>query len=112
MSGALRAMSGSLRHLLAVAALPFTVTVLGPLWIARRAGVGLVPGAHPVARALALQLAGGACLAIEQENAFRRAVSVAPQGCRRVLRVLLYGRAGCASPRAWSGRSESRGSFG
>ncbi len=33
-----------LRHLLSVAILPFTVTVLVPLWIRERSGAGLVPG--------------------------------------------------------------------
>ena len=55
-------MTQLLRHLLAIAVLPFTVTVLVPLWIARRYGVALeladsAPG-------LALQLAGGAVLAV------------------------------------------------
>lgn len=45
-----------IRHLLAIAALPFVVTVLVPLWLARRHDVSLaVAGSFPRA---ALQLAG------------------------------------------------------
>jgi protein-S-isoprenylcysteine O-methyltransferase Ste14 len=51
-----------LRHLLAIAALPFTVTVLAPLWIARRFATPLQLAAGPVG--LALQLAGGLCLGV------------------------------------------------
>jgi protein-S-isoprenylcysteine O-methyltransferase Ste14 len=51
-----------LRHLFAIAALPFTVTVLLPLWIARRNGTGLALAADPLG--VALQLAGAVCLAI------------------------------------------------
>jgi protein-S-isoprenylcysteine O-methyltransferase Ste14 len=36
-----------LRHLLAVAILPFSVTVLIPVWLARRNGVALARGATP-----------------------------------------------------------------
>jgi protein-S-isoprenylcysteine O-methyltransferase Ste14 len=36
-----------LRHLLAVAILPFSVTVLIPVWLARRNGVALAPGTAP-----------------------------------------------------------------
>jgi protein-S-isoprenylcysteine O-methyltransferase Ste14 len=45
-----------LRHLLSIAILPFTVTVLIPLWIARRYGVGFSIGATP--GQLLLQVAG------------------------------------------------------
>jgi protein-S-isoprenylcysteine O-methyltransferase Ste14 len=51
-----------LRHLLAVAVLPFTVAILVPLWIARRQGVGLALGDGPIA--WLLQLAGVAVLAL------------------------------------------------
>ena len=51
-----------LRHLLAIAILPFTVTVLVPLWIARRNGVVLRLG--PSAAQLALQLAGVVVLGV------------------------------------------------
>lgn len=37
-----------LRHLLSIAALPFTVTVLVPLWIARRSGVELTLASSPL----------------------------------------------------------------
>ena len=49
-----------LRHLLAIAALPFVVTVLVPYWIAERNGVafGLAHSAGP----LAIQCAGLALL--------------------------------------------------
>jgi protein-S-isoprenylcysteine O-methyltransferase Ste14 len=36
-----------LRHLLSIAVLPFTVTVLIPLWLARRNGIGLTLGDTP-----------------------------------------------------------------
>ena len=49
-----------LRHLLAVAVLPFTVTVLVPRWIARANGVHVVWG--QTAAALALQAAGAVVL--------------------------------------------------
>jgi protein-S-isoprenylcysteine O-methyltransferase Ste14 len=55
-------MSRWLHHLLAIAALPFTVGVLVPLWIARRNGTELALGVDPLR--LALQLAGAVCLAI------------------------------------------------
>jgi protein-S-isoprenylcysteine O-methyltransferase Ste14 len=55
-------MSRWLRHLFAIAALPFAVTVLVPLWIARRFGGAVDLVADPLR--VALQLAGGACLAI------------------------------------------------
>jgi protein-S-isoprenylcysteine O-methyltransferase Ste14 len=45
-----------LRHLLAIAVLPFTVTVLVPVWIARRYGVTLAEGRN--LGALLLQFAG------------------------------------------------------
>lgn len=51
-----------LRHLLAIALLPFTVTVLVPVWIARRYGVALdlgASGAH-----VALQLVGVAVFSV------------------------------------------------
>ncbi len=51
-----------LRHLLAIAILPFTVTVLIPLWIAQRNGVALRLG--PSAPQLALQLAGVVVLGV------------------------------------------------
>ena len=51
-----------LRHLLSIAILPFTVTVLVPLWIGRRYGVEPRLGAH--AGELGVQLAGGALLAV------------------------------------------------
>ena len=41
-------MTQLLRHLFAVAALPFTAAVLVPLWIARRAGVDLRPFGGPL----------------------------------------------------------------
>jgi protein-S-isoprenylcysteine O-methyltransferase Ste14 len=49
-------MTGLLRHLLAIAVLPLTVTVLVPVWIARRFGVGLALGSS--AGEVALQLLG------------------------------------------------------
>lgn len=49
-----------LRHSLAVAVLPFTVTVLAPWWIAQRCGVRLAPGGSP--GPLSLQAAGLALL--------------------------------------------------
>jgi len=51
-----------LRHLLAIAILPFSVTVLVPAWLARRNGTALGPGATPPA--LLAQAAGGALLVI------------------------------------------------
>ena len=51
-----------LRHLLAIAVLPFTVTVIVPAWIARRSGVTFTP-ANTVA-ALVPQLLGGLVLAV------------------------------------------------
>ena len=51
-----------LRHLLAIAILPFSVTVLVPVWLARRNGTALGPGATPPA--LLVQAAGGALLVI------------------------------------------------
>jgi protein-S-isoprenylcysteine O-methyltransferase Ste14 len=51
-----------LRHLLAVALLPFTVAVLVPLWIARRSGVVAALGAS--AGAVAVQVLGLAALAL------------------------------------------------
>lgn len=51
-----------LRHLLSVAALPFTVAVLVPAWLARRNGVALALGDGAGRRAA--QLAGLALLAV------------------------------------------------
>lgn len=51
-----------LRHLLAIALLPFTVAVLVPYWIAERYGVALIPG-H-TAGLVFLQLAGLALLGL------------------------------------------------
>jgi protein-S-isoprenylcysteine O-methyltransferase Ste14 len=51
-----------LRHLLAIAILPFTVTVLVPIWIARRNGV--VPSVGTSAAQITLQLAGLGVLGI------------------------------------------------
>lgn len=51
-----------LRHILSVAILPFTVTVLVPLWIARRNGIASSLAGSGAA--LALQLGGVALLAI------------------------------------------------
>jgi protein-S-isoprenylcysteine O-methyltransferase Ste14 len=45
-----------LRHLLAIAVLPFTVTVLIPIWLARRDGMTLTLGSTAVQ--VVLQLAG------------------------------------------------------
>jgi len=47
-----------LRHLLAIAVLPFTVAVVVPVWIARRAHVTIHVGANAADR---LQQAGGLC---------------------------------------------------
>lgn len=44
------------RHLFAIAVLPFTVAILMPLWIARREGIG--PALGPGAVAIAAQAAG------------------------------------------------------
>ena len=51
-----------LRHLLAIAILPFTVTVLVPLWIARRSATTLALGGGAAAWLLAL--AGAALVAL------------------------------------------------
>jgi len=51
-----------LRHLLAIAALPFTVAVLVPAWIARRNATTLALGSS--AGAVALQVLGAALLAV------------------------------------------------
>jgi protein-S-isoprenylcysteine O-methyltransferase Ste14 len=51
-----------LRHLLAIAVLPFMVAVVIPVRIARRWGISLALGAHPMA--WAAQLAGVAALAV------------------------------------------------
>ena len=50
-----------LRHLFAIAVLPFTVAVLIPIWIARRNGTTLAPGRS--LGAVALQLVGAFLLA-------------------------------------------------
>jgi protein-S-isoprenylcysteine O-methyltransferase Ste14 len=50
------------RHLLAIAVLPVTVTIVVPLWIKRRSGVPFGFGHGP--SALALQLAGAAVLTL------------------------------------------------
>jgi protein-S-isoprenylcysteine O-methyltransferase Ste14 len=52
----------ALRHAFAIAVLPFTMAVLVPLWLARRAG--LTPGPASSAGGLALQAAGLCLLAI------------------------------------------------
>ena len=51
-----------LRHLVAIAVLPFTVTVLVPLWIARR--YGITAALSGSVGALALQLAGAVLLIV------------------------------------------------
>jgi protein-S-isoprenylcysteine O-methyltransferase Ste14 len=51
-----------LRHLLAIALLPFTVAVLVPIWIARRSAVSLALGRSP--GEVLLQLLGGGLLAV------------------------------------------------
>jgi protein-S-isoprenylcysteine O-methyltransferase Ste14 len=51
-----------IRHLLAVAVLPFTVAVLVPVWIARRNAVRFAPGGSPAEAAL--QLLGVAVFAV------------------------------------------------
>jgi protein-S-isoprenylcysteine O-methyltransferase Ste14 len=51
-----------IRHLVAIAVLPFTVTVLIPVWIARRSDTRFAVG--EAALALAMQTAGIVCLAI------------------------------------------------
>jgi protein-S-isoprenylcysteine O-methyltransferase Ste14 len=50
------------RHLFAVAVLPFTVTVLVPLWVARRAGVTAGPGGSAIQ--IAIQAIGLVVLGI------------------------------------------------
>src|SRR4051794_25639515 len=50
-----------LRHLVSIAALPFTVAVVVPLWLARRNGLALAAAAAPLALA---QLAGVLVLAV------------------------------------------------
>ena len=58
-------MSGALwvlRHLLAIGVLPFTVTVLIPLWLARRNGTVLALGTSP--GQMAVQMAGALLLVI------------------------------------------------
>jgi len=51
-----------LRQLFAIAVLPFTVTVLAPLWLARRYGVALGVGAGPAD--VSLQAAGVCLVAV------------------------------------------------
>ena len=51
-----------LRHLLAVALLPFTVTVLVPAWLARRDGISVGPGSGP--GEIAAQAAGAVLIGI------------------------------------------------
>ncbi|MSR05880.1 MAG: hypothetical protein EXR93_02235 [Gemmatimonadetes bacterium] len=51
-----------LRHLFAIVVLPFTITVLVPLWIARRNGTALVMGWS--AGAVAVQVFGAMMMAI------------------------------------------------
>lgn len=51
-----------IRHLLSVAALPFTVAVLVPMWIARRGGVALTVATSPLA--LLGQLVGAVLLGV------------------------------------------------
>jgi len=55
-------MTELLRHLAAIALLPFFVTVVVPVWIARRSGSSLGLGRNPLA--LAAQLSGVAVLAV------------------------------------------------
>ena len=55
-------MGAVLRHLLAIALLPFTVTVLVPYWIARAYGVDPAWSGSPGGRAL--QLLGGVLLVV------------------------------------------------
>jgi protein-S-isoprenylcysteine O-methyltransferase Ste14 len=50
-----------LRQLFAVAVLPFTVTVLIPLWLARRSGMTLGPGSGP---SQVLPQVAGLCLLV------------------------------------------------
>jgi protein-S-isoprenylcysteine O-methyltransferase Ste14 len=52
----------AIRHLFAIAVLPFTVTVLVPVWIARRNGIDLTRPESMAA--LLLQLLGAALLAV------------------------------------------------
>jgi protein-S-isoprenylcysteine O-methyltransferase Ste14 len=52
----------ALRHALAIAVLPFTMAVLVPLWLARRAG--LIPSVATSAGGLAMQAAGVFLLAV------------------------------------------------
>jgi protein-S-isoprenylcysteine O-methyltransferase Ste14 len=51
-----------IRHLLAIAILPFTVAVLVPVWIARRRGIAVAPGDSP--GEVALQVLGAASLLV------------------------------------------------
>ena len=67
-----------LRHLLSVAALPGTVLLAVPWWIARTHGVHLAPGAS--AGALALQASGAALLAIGASLAAASVIRFAGEG--------------------------------
>jgi hypothetical protein len=82
-----------IRHLIAVAVLPFTVAVLIPLWIARQKGIAFGIGAS--AFAVATQLVGALDLAV----AF---CSLAPR--RGIVR---YEAAGRSHPGTRRGRSSS-----
>lgn len=56
-----------LRHLLAIAILPFTATVIVPAWIARRAGIELSAGESPaqlLVQFVGLILSSGAALLV------------------------------------------------
>lgn len=58
----IQAMTMLLRHLFAIAVLPFTVAVLVPIWIARGNATSLALGATPLA--IAMQVAGLGMLAV------------------------------------------------
>lgn len=62
MDGADRGAVGLLRHLFAIAILPFTMAVLIPFWLARRNGIALDVAARP--SLLLLQMAGIGLLAV------------------------------------------------
>lgn len=55
-------MAWTVRHLIAIAVLPFSVAVVVPTWLARRDGVTLAPGAGPAE--LALQALGAILLGV------------------------------------------------
>jgi protein-S-isoprenylcysteine O-methyltransferase Ste14 len=67
-----------LRHLLAIAALPFTVTVLVPVWVAR--AHGLRPQVGASAGAVLLQCAGAALVAAGLALAFASVMRFATEG--------------------------------